>query len=134
MIESPAVRREFTLKWRFGLRTAMLVHRVAAHYESSVELTSGRDRASAKDLASLACFTPDQGQRLSLSAAGPDAAAALAVFSDLFTAGDAVARCAHDGCRSTPILTGFNDRSLEYSCAKLHLWSVERATGTVQLS
>lgn len=148
MIEIPAVRREFVLKWRFGLRTAMLVHRVASRYASSVELNCGRQRVDAKDLISLACFgpvgpkladgTPNNGpylgEVLGVSASGPDADAAVAALTDLFTAGGDAPRCLHADCRSTPVLIGLDAHALEYSCSKLHMWAVERATGRVLLA
>ncbi|MBI3563603.1 MAG: HPr family phosphocarrier protein [Elusimicrobia bacterium] len=129
MIEPLVLNREFDLKWRFGLRTAMLVHRVAAAYSSSIELACRRLRADAKDLVSLACFGADQDATLSVSASGPDAEAALAALSDLFTAGERTVRCLHPDCACAPILVDATPRALEYSCAKLHLWTVERSTG-----
>jgi phosphotransferase system HPr-like phosphotransfer protein len=148
MIETSSVHREFVLKWRFGLRTAMLVHRVASRYASSIELTFGRQRVDAKDLISLACFgpvgpkladgTPNSGpylgEVLGVSVSGSDADAAVAAMTDLFTAGADAPRCLQADCRSTPILIGLDARALEYSCSKLHMWAVERATGRVLLT
>ena len=138
MIEPLVLTREFALKWNLGLRTAMLINRVAARYSSSIELRWRRDRADAKDLVSLVCLGaaagPALGDTVALSASGADADAALVALADLFTSGSEVPRCAHPGCAATPILTDLNARALEYSCSQLHFWTVDRASGRVVLS
>lgn len=141
------LRREFTLKWRFGLRTAMLVHTAASRHGSSVELSWNGQRADAKDLIALVCMGasrpglidssamgPNHGDVITVSANGEDAEATLADLADLFVFGDSVTRCLHPECPSTPILSGFDARRAEYSCGKLHLWIVERETGKVVVS
>lgn len=138
MIEPLVVTREFPLKWSLGLRTAMLINRVAARYSSSIELRWKRDRADAKDLVSLVCLGasagPALGDVVSLSASGVDADAALVALADLFSSGERVSRCAHPGCAAAPILTDLTPRALEYSCSQLHFWTVDRSTGRSILS
>lgn len=138
MIEPTILSREFVLKWRFGLRTAMLVHRTAARYSASIELRWNRERADAKNLISLACLraaaVPDLSQRLTISASGVDAEAALTALAGLFGFGEPAARCVHPECAAAPILSDLDERRAEYSCAQLHLWTVERAGGKVVVS
>jgi len=138
MIEPLVLTREFALKWRFGLRSALLVHRVAVRYSASIELSWNRERADAKNLISLACLraaaVPDLGQRLAVSASGADAEAALVALAELFESGEPAPACAHPGCAAAPLLTDLTPRALEYSCANLHLWTVERRTGRVVVS
>ena len=128
---------EFVLKWRFGLRSAVLVHARAASRASSVELSLNGRRADAKNLIAMVGLStarggaPQPGDRLTVSVSGPDAEAALASLAEVFTFGARVEACPHAGCPSLPSLSALTAHSAEYACAELHLWTVERESGKV---
>ncbi len=137
MIEPLVRSAAFVLKWRFGLRSAVLIHRRAATFASSVELSWNGRRADAKNLIDLVCLCsapvlgPLPGDRLDFSASGPDAEDALAALADLFAFGARVDRCPRPGCPCVPSLSDLDAARAEYACARLHLWTVDRRTGKV---
>jgi phosphotransferase system HPr (HPr) family protein len=131
------ITAEFALKWRFGLRSAVLIHARAASRDASVELSLNGRAADAKNLISMVGLAAGRagvtrpGDRVRVRASGPDAEAALASLAEVFGFGARVEACPHAGCPSLPSLSALTAHSAEYACAELHLWTVERATGKV---
>lgn len=134
MTESPAVTRDYELKWGFGLRTAMLVLRATAAHSCSIELSCGERRADAKDLVSLACFSAARGEKVTACVSGVDSEAALAALEELFSVGVGRERCLHRSCECAPVLVGMTGSAVEYSCANQHLWTEDRDAGAVDLT
>lgn len=123
MTSAEGLDSEFVLKWRLGVRTACLIANTAARFQSRVAIHHEGLTFDAKE--ALGVMLP-AGARLRVSAAGPDAAAAMSALRELFTCGDAVLECPHANCRSAPVLTGFTAEEISYSCSNFHSWSVTR--------
>jgi phosphotransferase system HPr-like phosphotransfer protein len=134
-----SLEAEFVLKWRFGLRTAMLIVERARRFRSNILLCYDGFIADAKDHLAMAIlgdkrpslpdgsydFGPDAGARMRLTVAGDDAAQAMDEFTVLFTAGETVLKCPRPGCPSTPIMIDYSRGGAMYACsnrAELHMW------------
>lgn len=151
-MEPPAapqpLEAEFVLKWRVGMRSALLISNTALRFQSSIEVLddSMGVRLDAKQVMMLGIWGggrpklhdgsynhgPDAGERVHLFISGPDARQALAAMRELFTCGETVVSCPHLECFSSAILTDFDADLIWYSCSKLHYWSAPRLRDTVE--
>lgn len=134
---------DFELKWRVGARTNLLIFKTAERFASSITLTGGGQTVNAKNILEMMLlgenrpklpdgssnFGPDAGTRFRLTVEGPDADAAFAALSDLFTCGERVVQCRNSDCISSAILVDLSPTGIMYSCSNAHLWIVDRGTG-----
>ena len=139
---SPSVL-DFELKWRLGARALILIYMTARRFTSAITLTLDGKTVDAKDHFALMCmgphrpklpdgtynFGPDAGTPFRLAVEGPDASAAFAAMSDLFTCGERVVSCRNSDCLSTAILIDFDPYHIIYACSGPHMWVVNRTTG-----
>lgn len=139
------LEESFVLKWRFGVRAAMLVAEEARRFQSKIALEHDGRRYDAKDNMSMMMvgtrrpklpdgsynFGPDAGARMRVFVSGPDARAAMTELRELFTCGETVIQCRNTDCISSAILIGYSRTGIIYSCSNNHIWFVHRETGKV---
>jgi phosphotransferase system HPr-like phosphotransfer protein len=133
---------EFTLKWRLGVRSGMLLHSTAKRFKAKIEvrldlknpigfMLMGRIRPRLPD--GSYNFGPDAGAAVRLAVSGEDAAEAMAEFTELFTVGETVVQCRNSDCLSSAILLEYSPSQIIYSCSNCHIWFVDRDSGRTQL-
>lgn len=96
------VERDFELNWRLGARASAVIHKTAQGFSSSIEINHGCERADAKSMMSVlalntvplvdnAAFARNglkAGSRITITARGADATAALAAIVDVLSRSD----------------------------------------------
>ena len=91
----PALQAEFKLKWRVGGDVAARIVKIAARFESAIEVESAGTRVNAKDVRYWLLIAPYEkgtagetglkaGQRIKLYIRGADAPAAMAALKGFF--------------------------------------------------
>ena len=142
------IESEFELKWRLGVRSAMLISEVARRFASSIVFLQDGLRLNAKSCMHIVLlgthrpklpdgsynFGPDAGARLKMVISGPDAVQATKAFEELFAVGERTVQCRNTDCISSAILIGYGEKRIFYSCSNVHCWSVLRDSGLVELS
>lgn len=148
MLAPPPIEAEFELKWRIGARTATLICHIAGNFMSAVKLKHADVWVNAKDMLGVLLlgeirpklpdgsynFGPDAGALIKITVTGPDATNAAKALEELFTVGERTIQCRNTDCISSAILTGYDRHRIYYSCSNMHLWSVLRDSGVVELS
>ena len=114
----------FTLKWRIGLRTAVLMVVAVARLDAAVRIEGNGRVGNAKSLLDLGLLRATAGTKLNVVVDGPEATVAMGRLRELLTRGIRLGRCPHQGCESAPALLGYTRRSVRYGCAKRHEWEV----------
>lgn len=142
--------KEFELKWRIGIRTAtFIVHKITKQFTSKIQVSCDKHTGDGKELfdwlalgydpehemvvvvdgRAIANAGPQAGTRIRVAINGPDAVAAMAALTELFSIGVRVSRCIKRGCPSPPILVGYtrheNRFVIDYGCSAWHYWQVE---------
>jgi phosphotransferase system HPr-like phosphotransfer protein len=142
--------KEFELKWRIGIRTAVfIVHKITEKFASKIQVSCGKRTGDGKEMfdwlglgydpehekifvvdgRAIANAGPEAGTRIKVAINGPDAAAAMDALTELFSIGVRVSRCMKRGCPSPPILLGYtrheNRFVIHYGCSAWHCWEVQ---------
>jgi len=123
--------REFELKWYSGLRNSLLIVRVAKQFVSNIQITCGNETADGKSIMSVMMLALHYGWYIKVSAAGPDAKAAMDAMTELFSCGPRMDRCPKPGCSERAMLIDHTRDFLSYACVVGHAWDVRRSDASM---
>src|SRR5262245_33697328 len=116
------VEAEFELKWRMGVRGALLVNQIASRFESSIKVKNAELWLNTKEIMEILMlgewrpklpdgsynFGPDAGAKIQMRIEGPDALRAAQAMEELFGVGERTVQCRNSDCISSAILIAYD--------------------------